>query len=368
MPAPPVGLDISSGQLTAVVLRKRGKGYSLVRHATAPLAPGIVVDGEVADVEALSAAIRGLWEREGIRQKVVAVGVANQRSIVRTVELPRIKSRSARREAISFEVADNLPIPIEDSVFAYHTIADFKDPETGLDRQRHVIVMSYRESTQRFWEAIVGAGLKVSHIDLAAFALMRSGLRSVLEGPTAMQPSEDDGGQPEQVVAICDIGRASTNLVISRGGVCELNRIVGVGTKLFAETLSEQFGWSAEDAERVTHDAGVMPLGGAESPGDPYTDSRRVMQYAADQIAGELRTSFDYYTHSTGGVHRVTRIVIAGIGALYRGIEDRFASELGVPVSILDASPLLDEPSVRELGINHAHLGTALGLAMEDAA
>jgi type IV pilus assembly protein PilM len=350
------------------VLRKRGKGYSLVRHAVAPLASGIVADGEVLDVEALSAAIRDMWDREGLKVKTVAIGVANQRCVLRAIELPRIKSKSALREAISFEVADNLPIPIEDAVFGFHTVGAFKDDSTGIERQRHIVVMSYRESMERFHDAILGAGLKARYIDLAGFALMRAGLRSVHDQIAAEQSAQPDVEHAPTAIALCDIGSASTNLVISRDGVCELNRMVGVGARLFAATLAEQFGWSEEDAERVKNEAGVMPLGGVESPGDPYTDSRRVMQFVADQIAAELRTSFDFYHHASDNQYRVNRVILAGEGALLRGIEERFASELNMPVSILDASPHLDAGSVEELGVNHAHLATALGLAMEDAA
>lgn len=357
MPAQPVGLDITSSALVAVMLKKRGKTYTLVRHAVAPLDHGIVSDGEVVDVLGLSAALRTFWDREGIKDKNVALGVANQRCIVRTIDLPRIKGAKQLREAISFEVTDNLPIPLENAVFDYHTVDTYKDDQTGVERQRHVVVMTYRESMERFRDAVLGAGLKLRRIDLAGFALMRAGLRSVA-----------DASDDEQIVALCDVGPTTTNLVVSRKGVCEFNRQVPFGTKMFSQTLSEQFGWGDDDAERVKLEAGILPLGGVESPGDPYTDSRSVMQFVADQFAAEIRTSFDYYLHATGGQHRVARVVIAGEGALMRGIEDRFAAELGVPVSILDASPLLDTASIEVLGANHAQYGTALGLAVEEAA
>jgi len=203
----------------------------------------------------------------------------------------------------------------------------------------------------------------LARIDLAGFALMRSGLPAV-----KLALGADADGEQDSVVALCDVGRTSTNLVVSRGGVCELNRIVAFGTHHFTQTLSEQFGWSEEDADRVVLEAGVMPAGGVEAPGDPYTDTRRVMQYVADQFAQELRTSFDYYHHSSENAHRVSRVVLAGEGAMLRGIETRFANELSVPVAVLDASPQLDAGSLELLGAEHPRYGTALGLAMEEAA
>lgn len=363
MPAPPVGLDITSNALIAIALKRRGKGYAVASHGVASLPHGLVDGGEVLDPEGLAAELRGFWERERIRDTHVALGVANQRCITRIVDLPRIRKRSELNKAIGFEVADNLPIPMEDSIWDYHTIENFKDPQTGIERQRHLVVMTYRESVERFRDAIVLAGLKLRRIDLAGFALMRAGLPAV----QALHETEA-AGRGDEVVALCDIGSTTTNLVVARNGVCELNRIVAFGTKHFSQTLSEQFGWSEDDAERVKLEAGVLPLGGIESPGDPYTETRRIMQYVADQFAAELRTSFDYYTHANEGTTRIGRLVLAGEGALLRGIEERFAAELGVPVAILDASPKLDESSIEQLGVNHAHYGTALGLAIEEAA
>ncbi|MCW2925759.1 MAG: type pilus assembly protein PilM [Thermoleophilia bacterium] len=363
MASPPIGLDITPTALVAVSLKRKGKAYVIAARAESPLAPGIVVDGEVHDADALGSAIKAFWAEHGLKDKNVAIGVANQRCITRVVEKVRIKGgKKQLREALSFDVAEHLPIPLEEAVWDFHTVARWKSDDSGVEMERHVVVMVYRESVERYRDALVSAGLKPVRIDLSAFALMRAGLPAIKLALQAEDITE------ETVVALLDVGPSNTNVVITRGDICELNRIVGFGRQHFTQTLVEQFGWELEDASRVSVEAGVTPLGGIETPGDPYADARRIMQFVSDQFAQEIRTSFDYYTHSSGGVHRVGRVVIAGEGALLRGIEHRFAAELGIPVSILDASPRLDPLSVEELGIQHARYGTALGLAMEEAA
>ena len=356
MASPPVGLDITPTALVAVTLKKKGKAYGIAMRAETPLAPGIVADGEVHDADAF-------WEQQGIKDRRVAIGVANQRCITRVIEMPRIKSRKQLKEAISFEVADNLPIPLEEAVWDFHTVNRFKD-SSGTERERHVVVMVYRESVERYRDAVTVAGLKLARIDLAAFALMRAGLAGVKLARQTEDVPEDDS----EAVALIDIGPMNTNIVVSRGDVCELNRLVGFGRQHFTQTLVEQFGWGQADAERVAGEAGVMPLGGVEQPGDQYADARRVMQFVADQFAQELRTSLDYYSHSNDGAMRVGRVVMAGEGAMLRGLDLRVSQEIGMPVSMLDVSPRLDPASVEELGAQHPRFATALGLAMEDAA
>ncbi|MCW2927890.1 MAG: type pilus assembly protein PilM, partial [Thermoleophilia bacterium] len=290
MATPPVGLDITPTSLVAVSLKRKGKAYGIAQRAETRLAPGIVVDGEVHDADALGAAIKAFWAEHGIKDKNVSIGVANQRCITRVIEKQRIKGNKKQlREAISFDVAEHLPIPLEEAVWDFHTVDRWKHADTGMDMERHVVVMVYRESVERYRDALVAAGLKPVRIDLAAFALMRAGLPSVKLSLMA-EDSEQD-----QVVALLDVGPTSTNVVISRGDVCELNRIISFGRQHFTQTLVEQFGWELEDATRVASEAGISPLGGMEAPGDPYTDARRIMQFVADQFAQEIRTSFDYY-------------------------------------------------------------------------
>lgn len=358
-----IGLDITPTTLSAVALKRRGKVYSIAKTAIGRLEHGIVVDGEVMDAQRLGAAIAELWHANGLGEKKVNLAVANQRCITRIVELPKIKKKSVLRDALGFQVQDNLPIPIEDAVWDYHTIGEFDAPEgDGNKVQRHIIVMVYRESVERYRDAIEQAGLVLNNIDLAAFAVMRAGLA----GGAAFAELQAEGG--DDAVAMCDIGPTSTNVIIARNGVCEFNRIVSFGTHIFSQTMVDQFGWSFDDADRVKSEAGVLPLGGVESPGDPYTESRRIMQYVADQFAQEIRTSFDYYHHTSSSASRISRIVLSGEGALLRGLEERFASELAMRVSILDASPRLDTASAQQLGPSHAHLAVALGLGMEEAA
>jgi Tfp pilus assembly PilM family ATPase len=167
-------------------------------------------------------------------------------------------------------------------------------------------------------------------------------------------------------VAFCDIGETSTNIAVANRGVCEFTRLTQGGVSQFIDTLAEQFGWTTDDARRVTFEAGVLPPGGVESPDDPYADSRRIQQYVADQFASELRQTLDYVSHSTNV--GVSAVVISGQGALLAGLDQRLADSLGLPVTILDASPMLDPGSVELLGPMHAHLAVALGLGMEAAA
>jgi type IV pilus assembly protein PilM len=368
MASPPVGLDITPSRVTAVTLTKKGKAYTVQTTASAPMPDGVMRDGEVLDVGALAQVLRTLFAENKIKDKRVAVGIANQRCVVRVVDLPKLKSSKQLASTIENRVAEELPIPLEDAVWDFHTVGTYKDEETGIDRQRHVVVMVYRESVETLRDAVQQAGLKLARIDLAGFALMRSGLTAAQQLADADAAAYGVGGSDATAIALLDIGPTSTNVVVSVGGVCEMNRLIQVGTNDFSDIFVEQYGWTKEDAVRVVSEAGVQPPPGTDPAHDAYADYRPVLHYVADQFASELRTSFDYFHHNSGGSHRVSRVVIAGDGALYGGLADRLTAELGVAVTVLDAAPRLEPSSIATIGAFHPQLGTAMGLAMEEAA
>src|SRR6476469_6373063 len=85
-----VGLDIEPGHVAAAEVRQAG-GLAVARSATAPLDPGVVREGEVADVDGLAAALKAMWAEHKLPKRV-RLGLANQRIVVRTVDLPPLEN------------------------------------------------------------------------------------------------------------------------------------------------------------------------------------------------------------------------------------------------------------------------------------
>ncbi len=91
-----VGLDIQPGHVAAV--QARVNGSIVVKHAAgAPLPADIVREGEVLDEGVLAETLRELF-KDGRLSRRVRLGVANQRTVLRTLELPADhRSQGARR-------------------------------------------------------------------------------------------------------------------------------------------------------------------------------------------------------------------------------------------------------------------------------
>src|SRR5580704_16126171 len=165
-----VGLDIQPGYVAAVKAHVNG-GIVVEQAAGAPLPPDTVREGEVYDEAALGEALQELF-KDGRLGKRVRVGLANQRTVLRMLELPPVTDRKELAAAVRFQAEDQVPMPLASAVLDFHSLGVFDTP-TG-PRQRVIVVAAQREMVERLLRAVRHAGLRPEGVDLSAFALIRS--------------------------------------------------------------------------------------------------------------------------------------------------------------------------------------------------
>src|ERR1700712_5270608 len=95
-----VGLDLDGEFIAAVQVSSDG----ISRAVSAELAPGIITDGEVTDVPALSDALRDFFKAHNLPKRV-RLGVSNQQIVVRHLELPKIANPDELAAAIRFQAS-----------------------------------------------------------------------------------------------------------------------------------------------------------------------------------------------------------------------------------------------------------------------
>ncbi len=108
-----------------------GKGAAtLERFGQVALPPGAVRDGEVVDVDSVASALRQLWAQAKFGSKKVVVGVANQKVVVRQVDLPWMPVEDLRK-SLAFQVQDYLPMPVEQAILDFHPLEEFAGDNGG---------------------------------------------------------------------------------------------------------------------------------------------------------------------------------------------------------------------------------------------
>ena len=166
-----VGLDIEPGFVTAARVRTSEDGVLVEQAAGLPLGPGVVRDGEVADAAALAEVLRELFRNNKLGRRV-RIGVASQRIVVRTIELPPLQDEKEIAAAVRFHAQDHIPMPLEHAVLAHQSLGLVETADG--ERPRVVLVAARRDMIQRLHDAVRQAGLRPAGIDLAAFAMIRA--------------------------------------------------------------------------------------------------------------------------------------------------------------------------------------------------
>jgi type IV pilus assembly protein PilM len=314
-----VGLDIGTSGVRAAQLSWSKDSTKLERFGQIALPPGAVRDGEVVDAEAVGAALKEMWARVKFGTKKVIVGIANQKVVVRQVDLPWMPLPELRK-SLAFHVADVIPIPIEQAVLDLHPLEEVVG-EDGSRRQRVLLVAASRDMVNNTLDALRIAGLTPEAVDLTSFAVLRA-----LGTPDGL-------GLTQTAEALVEVGASITNIVVHQGGVPRFVRILLLGGADITETISDRMGVPLEQAEAVKQTS-VLPQDPTAAGASPVT---RVLETAASTWVEEVRGSLDYYLAQPDAA-RLGRIVLSGGGGLLNGLAHRLSVATRVPV--VPAAPL----------------------------
>lgn len=353
MPKAVVGLDIGTSAVRAAEVTGRKDPALLTRFAQIALPAGAVVDGEIADHEAVASKIKELWRRGGFRIKRVAIGVANQKVVVRQVDLPYMEEDELRG-ALQFSAQEYIPIPIEEAILDFQVLEEF--PAEGGERMMRVLlVAAQRDMINAFVSVVQDAGLDPSVIDLTPFAALRPLIERT---PSLMETREGE--------AVIDIGGGVTTVVIHEQGAPRFVRTLPSGGTGITDALVAALGIPHEDAEGVKARVGLAPEGAAP----PVEGAGKIIEERAALFMDEVRGSIDYYQGQPGAV-RVARVKITGGGARLPNLAQRLAGVLHLPVE--EAQPL-SHVKLGKLGLSPEQLvqmsavaAVAVGLALGDS-
>ncbi len=338
-----IGLNIEPGYVAAV--ESRGGHGAIERAAEASIAPGVVRDGEVVDTDTLATVLRTLFAEHKLGRKV-RVGVANQRIVMRTLDLPPIEDAKEIATAVRFQATEHIPMPLDQAVLEHQVLGRVETPDGP--RTRVVLVAARRDMIERLLAAVRGAGLKPVGIDLSAFAMVRALHRPASSGATLF-------------VSIGGL----TNLAVATGTTCVFTRVLSRGTEDMAGELAERRALTLEHAHGWLKHVGLRAsIDDVDGDRDILVEARNVLIEGAHRISDEIRNSLDYYSIQQGGVS-VERAVLTGPATAIPGFSEQLGEQLGLPLE----PGLVSASRPGAFGsVDPGKLAVAAGLTLEEAA
>ena len=311
---PLVGLDIDPVGIYAAQVTTSGGRIAIQRSASVGLEPGVVRDGEIQDVEALTEALKTLYRDTKGLDRRVRVGVANQKVAVRTVDLPVIEDPKELDAAVRFQAQDVIPMPLEQAVLDWQPLEVIDTPDGK--RQRVLLVAARKDMIDRVVSAVRGAGLRIDSIDLGAFAMIRA---------------LHDGAEQPETVLYAAVG-GLTNLAVSRGTQPLFSRASGGGLEAIAIELAERRSLTLEHARGWLLHVGLdAPLDSLNGDATIIAEARHVLEEGVRKIAAEVRQTLDFHQMQVDGAP-VSRVVLTGEAIAVDGFAELLGTELRLPV------------------------------------
>jgi type IV pilus assembly protein PilM len=337
------GIDIGTRTITLAEVRDRRGRVAVTNFGGVELPEGAVREGEIIDQAAVSAALKELLGSTKVRNRKAWLGVANQRVVVRQVDLPWVE-RSELKQSLRYQVQEYVPIPVEEAELDAHVVEEFENDE-GERLSRVLLVAAHRDMVISLVEAATEAGVKPIGVDLNPFAVLRCvGDASVL----------DQGSQ-----VVLDVGAAVTSIVVHQGRVPTFVRILVMGGDDITSALVEGLSIPRDEADTRKREQAV---------GETQDVAGRIVTEGADRFVNEIRSSLDYYRAQMGAAAQLADVVLTGGGSGLAGLPERLASAVGLPVAI--GSPFDTYPAEGtvygpdDLARVGPSLSTAVGLAL----
>jgi Tfp pilus assembly PilM family ATPase len=237
----------------------------------------------------------------------IVVGFPGTQSLGRFFVMPRLRQSKRFQTAVEVEVRNQIPIPIDDVVYAADRTPCQADDDVGPERDRVSVVAARRAHLEMRLGPFIDSGIGVGAIQSDCVALL-----NVLHHSFADALSQIGN---DESLALVEIGDSATNVVIaSQRGPCF--RTVHHGMSAFNKQLVSRFGITFQQADQLR----LSP-----ATADVMHRVDETLLSAFEKLTRAVRHALDACAEATGT--RVVRVYVAGGGCDQFGLLRTWASE-----------------------------------------
>ncbi len=337
-------LDLGSSAARLCEISQTRNGLQLTKYHQHEFG----IDPSMSEEDRLAARVTGvkeLMKKAKVRRgRKVYFAVPGQSVFTRTRPLPPVPEYKVT-QIVRYEIQQQIPFSLDQIAMDYQILA--RNETGGFEVMMAAIKV---DVVEKQLEVLREAKLNIDVVDVCPLAsynwLKHTG----------------EFGEEGECVALIDIGAATTDIVIERGGMFRFTRPLNIGGNDVTKTIASEFGMNWSDAEKAKRQRGSAPTGDPKRDGKSGEVVGRVLQ----RLTGEIMRSFAYFRSLPGG-GAVNRVVLCGGGASLRNIVPYMQRALGVQVRI--AQPLAGlavTPAAQEANENPEQSTVVLGLALRD--
>ncbi|WP_146339230.1 type IV pilus biogenesis protein PilM [Nesterenkonia sp. NBAIMH1] len=300
-----VGIDFGTSSVRGVeVTTHPKKGPQVRRFARIALPSGAVEDGEVMEPNTVGDALKRLWEKGSFSTNKVALGVGNQRVLVRPFTVDD-QPASRVREALPALVEEILPFRSEDALIDFYPIE--RHPNDA-GRVNGLVVAAAKHAIDEAVRAIRIAKLRTHRVDLIPFALSRVHLWGEYSNGT---------------IALIYQAPSSTTVLIATNRVPRFVRIIPAGDEDVTAHMEQVLGLGHEEltAELATRPRAQDPSASTRLWGSQRTDRQSSPRHR--RLLGQQHRTEDRHSSAVRPKYALARRLRAIRRTLRRHHKDR---------------------------------------------
>lgn len=304
---PLIGVDISSSALKLVELSETGKGaYRLERYAVEPLPKDVVADGNIANLDQVSDALRRAHKRLGSRNRNVAMALPTAMVITKKIVVASGQTEEELELQVEAEANQYIPFALDEVNLDFQILGPAPN---NPDEVEILIAASRKEKVEDRVAIAEAAGLRPRVMDVESYATE--------EAFQMIAPSLPANGR-DQNVALVDIGAHVMHFYVLRNNQILFSRDQAFGGNQLTHEIQRAFNLSPEEAESAKKNAGL-----------PENYDADVLQPFMETLALEVTRALQFFFTSTS-FNQVDQIVLSGGCALVPGLDELVGKRAGV--------------------------------------
>jgi type IV pilus assembly protein PilM len=302
-----IGVDIASASLKLVELSEAGKGsYRLERYVIEPLPKDVVTDGNIANLDQVSDALKRAWKRLGTRNRHVALALPAAMVITKKIIVPSGQKEEDLELTVEAEANQYIPFALDEVNLDFQVLG----PAPNNPEEVELLIAASRKEKVEDRVAIAeAAGLKPRVMDVESYATQEA-FRLITPGLPA-------NGR-DQNIALVDIGAHITHFYVLRNNQFLFSRDQAFGGNQLTQDIQRAFNLSPEEAESAKKNQGL-----------PENYDNDVLQPFMETLALEITRALQFFFTSTS-YNQVDQIVVTGGCALLPGLDELVAKRAGV--------------------------------------
>ena len=347
------GLDISDLSLRFLMLRKRGKKFSVVSFGESQIEPGIIEGGEVKDEEKLAKIVKEATKK--VKTKYVVACLPEEKAFLQVIKMP-IMSEEDLKSAIVFEAENYIPLPVNEVYLDCEIVPPVYNHLKHLDV---LLAAIPKRTVDPYLRALKKAGLKPIAFEIESLAIARA----LIKNQTTTYS-----------VLIIDLGATRTSFIIFAGKSVRFTTSIPISGIHFTELIAKNLKISFEKAEKLKIVHGLkeglkIKLGEKTTLEKVKGKIFEALIPALVDLVQQIKKYIDYYqAHAyLSGLppngKRIHKLILSGGGANLKGLKEFLELELKIPVEIgnpwINIGEVKNFPKEKSLSFT-----TAIGLAL----